>query len=276
MRVSQVRLLAAPAAVVAGAVMVAVALVAASPAVRARIAIDACPASSTCPTNAYLTLDVSAGPPSTVVTVSGNLFLPGETMSIYWDVPNKVIGSAAASSGGSFANARVKPFAGDPPGLHHICATVPYVTPPCVQFQLEAATSSPSPQASPVASASPSESPLPPATATPARAGGSSNGLDLFLRPPLVFVPIIAGLALLAALGYWVVSTLPRRRPTLPSATIVHKSARPLYGPAASSASPMPSAPEPAPGIPPQGPADEPAPPSTGDGTPEPPGAPDE
>jgi hypothetical protein len=241
MRLPQLRLLVAP-AVVLGAVAVAVTLVAVSPTARARTGMGACPASSTCPTFAYLTLDVSAGGPSTIITVGGSLFLPGEQMSIYWDVPTKVIGSATASGSGSFANIHVKPFAGEAPGLHHICATVQYIASPCVQFQLEAATPSPSAQPSPLESSSPSGSPSAPGSATPARTAGSSNGLDLFLRPPLVYVSIIVVLGLLAAVAYWVLTTLPRRPGSLPSATIVHRSARPVWSPAPVDSPPPPPA----------------------------------
>src|SRR5579862_9350220 len=74
------------------------------------------------PVNAFISLDVTPGGSDTSITVSGGSFNPGEQMSIYWDTPNKVIGSTTADAHGNFSNVKVKPFAGDPPGLHHICA----------------------------------------------------------------------------------------------------------------------------------------------------------
>jgi hypothetical protein len=50
-------------------------------------------------------------------------------------------------------------------------------------------------------------------------------------RPPLVFLPIIALLALLAALAYWLLMRVDRT-PVLPAASVVHRSARPDLGPA--------------------------------------------
>ena len=56
--------------------------------------------------------------------------------------------------------------------------------------------------------------------------GGGRGGLDVITKPPLVFLPIIALLALLAALAYWVLMR-GDRTPVLPSASVVHRSARP-------------------------------------------------
>jgi len=56
------------------------------------------------------------------------------------------------------------------------------------------------------------------------------SGLDVITRPPLVFLPIIALLAVLAALAYWVLMRVDRT-PVLPSASVVHRSARPEVGP---------------------------------------------
>ena len=43
--------------------------------------------------------------------------------------------SATADGKGNFSGVKVKPFAGDPPGLHKICASVPPT--PCAQFELQ-------------------------------------------------------------------------------------------------------------------------------------------
>jgi hypothetical protein len=80
---------------------------------------------------------------------------------------------------------------------------------------------------------------------------GGRSGLDVITKPPLVFLPIIALLALLAALAYWVLMR-GDRTPVLPSASVVHRSARPEIGPVA---------PPPAPPAPPPPPASELQPP---------------
>jgi len=87
---------------------------------------------------------------------------------------------------------------------------------------------------------------------------GGRSGLDVITKPPLVFLPIIALLALLATLAYWVLMR-GDRTPVLPSASVVHRSARPEIGPVA---------PPPAPPAPPPPLASEPPEPSA---PPEPP-----
>jgi hypothetical protein len=72
--------------------------------------------------------------------------------------------------------------------------------------------------------------------------GGGSSGLDVITRPPFVFLPIIALLALLAALAYWVLMR-GDRTPVLPSASVVHRSARPDIGPVAPRPAPPPPVP---------------------------------
>jgi len=206
------------------------------------------------PVNAYLTLDVSAGGATTPINVSGNAFLPGEAMSLYWDAPNKVIGSATADGNGNFANVKVKPFAGDPPGLHKICASVQ--PNPCAQFELQGNPSptpspSPSPSESPSQSASPSRTESPTPIALPV--GPDSNVLDVLLRPPFIFLPFIAALGLIGAIAYWALGSAARRPRVLPAASIVHRSVRPGYGgpevepgPAATPVPPEPPPPPPA------------------------------
>ena len=202
-----------------------------------------CSASSPCatptpiptptPIHAFVTLDITPGASNQSITVSGNSFLPGEAMSIYWDSQGKVIGSATADGNGNFSGVKVKPFAGDPPGLHHICASVnPY---PCAQFELAgtptptpSAPASPSPSTSPEASASPTESPTPTPLALPV--AGDTNNLDVLFHPPFIFLPFIAALALVGAIAYWVFGTVARRPRVLPSASIVHRSVRPDAG----------------------------------------------
>jgi hypothetical protein len=183
--------------------------------------------------NAFITLDVTAGGATTQITVSGGSFLPGEPMSIYWDSPNKVIGSTTADAHGNFSGVKVKPFAGDPAGLHHICASVP--PKPCAQFDLQGApsptpTPPPTPSASPSASPSPSPSPSPTPTLIPIPAGSNSSGLDVLLHPPFIFLPFLAALALIGAIAYWALGASRNRQPSLPSASVVHRSVRPGLG----------------------------------------------
>jgi hypothetical protein len=182
------------------------------------------------PVNAFLSLDVTQGPPNTVITVSGGQFLPNEAVTLYWDSPNHVAGSATADGGGSF-NARVKPFDGDKPGVHRLCASVP--PQPCANFALQAPTASPSPSASPteVASSSPSSDQTPSNIATPARTSTTISGFDVISRPPFVFLPIFGVGALLLSVLYWAVSVIrrPRQRALVPAAAVVHRATRPDY-----------------------------------------------
>ena len=215
------------------------------------------------PVNAYISLDVTAGGPSTSITVSGGSFNPGEAMSIYWDSANKVIGSAAADSHGNFNGVKVKPFAGDPPGLHHICASVP--PNPCAQFTLQGPPSpspsaSPSPSVEPSPSPSPSESPSPSQSPIPIPAANNTNGIDALLQPPFIFLPFVAALALLAAIAYWFFGAR-RTGESMPSAAVTHRSTRPGYGLSDVDIRPAPLGPTPGDTSPP------PADPTSGDGT---------
>jgi len=187
------------------------------------------------PVNAFISLDVTAGGSNTSITVSGGSFNPGEPMSIYWDTPNKVIGSTTADSHGNFSGVKVKPFAGDPPGLHHVCASVQ--PNPCAQFDLQgppSPTPSPpaTPSASPSASPSPSasESPSPTPSVVPIPAASNTSGLDVLLQPPFIFLPFLAALALLGAIAYWFMGARNRGDSGIPAAAVTHRSVRPGYG----------------------------------------------
>ena len=216
------------------AVLAAAALATLDPGTRRAVLADSCPASGPpCPANAYLSLSVTAGPANTAILVSGGSFLPGEAMSLYWDSPSKVVGSATADGRGNFSNVHVKPFAGEQPGLHHICASV---TPqPCAQFQLQTApTPTPSAAASPSESPSPDETPSASASPTPIPIPTSSiNGIDLILKPPLVFLPLAGLVGLVAAGGWWLFTVFPRQQRALPAASVVHRSTRPTWAPPA-------------------------------------------
>jgi hypothetical protein len=227
---------------VIGAFGLAVALVALAPMAHAHIYADYCPASAPCtppppppsptptPTNAFLSLDVTAGDANTQITVNGGAFLPNESMTLIWDPPNnKVAGGAVADSSGNFTT-HVKPFSGDAPGLHRLCASVP--PSPCATFTLQAVavtpSASPSPSASPDTSPSPTASPS--ATASPTPVAATLNGLDLMMKPPFVILPIIGGLGLAIALIYWILSIVmrPRQKP-LKSVAVTHVASRPDY-----------------------------------------------
>ncbi|HVS50569.1 MAG TPA: hypothetical protein VHJ99_16930 [Candidatus Dormibacteraeota bacterium] len=170
-------------------------------------------------------------------------------MTLYWDQPNKVAGSANADSSGNFTT-HVKPFSGDAPGVHHLCATVP--PGPCATFTLEAASTSPSPDTSPSPTASPDTSPSPTASPSdspsPTPTATTLNGLDLMLKPPFVILPIIAGLGLAIALGYWILSLVRRpRQPVLKSVAVAHLASRPDYGAGFGAPPPLPAEPAPPP-----------------------------
>jgi len=204
------------------------------------------------PVNAFLSLDVTAGDPNTQITVNGGAFLANESMTLIWDPPaNKVAGGANADSSGNFTT-HVKPFTGDAPGVHRLCASVP--PNPCATFTLQAlaASPSPSPQESPSPSpdTSPSPTASPTASASPTPGAATLNGLDVMLKPPFVFLPIIGGAGLAIALIYWILSIVmrPRQKP-LKSVAVSHLASRPDYSsgfgappPAPAPAPPPPSA----------------------------------
>jgi hypothetical protein len=188
---------------------------------------------------------VTAGTPSTLITVSGSLFLPNQAVSLYWDQPNRVSGAANADASGNFT-AQLKSFPGDPPGLHKLCASV--APNPCATFTLQGVATTPSPEASP--SPEPSPSSTPSEVATPARISSRFNGLEVILKPPFVILPIIGGVGIVIALMYWILSIAFRPRPqTLKSVTVGHLASRPDYSagfgappPAPAPTEPMPSA----------------------------------
>jgi hypothetical protein len=169
-------------------------------------------------------------------------------MTLIWDPPNnKVAGGAVADASGNFTT-HVKPFSGDAPGLHHLCASVQ--PNPCATFTLQAAAATPS--ASPSPSASPDTSPSPTAsptgTASPTPVAATLNGLDLILKPPFVILPIIGGLGLAIALIYWILSIVmrPRQKP-LKSVAVTHVSSRPDYAAGFGTPPPAPAQPAPPP-----------------------------
>lgn len=221
-----------PLLVIVGALVSAGFLFALAPAARAAITPTASgvtpPPPTPTPVNAFITIDVTSGGPSTAINVTGGQFLPNQQTTLYWDQPNKVAGSATADANGSFST-KVKPFDGDAPGVHKLCASVP--PNPCATFSLEPPASalpspSPSPSPSPEASASAG------ATASPSASpvGTTLNGFDVISKPPFVFLPLIGIAALVVSLGYWVMSIVRRPRTVVfPSAAVVHRATRPDY-----------------------------------------------
>jgi hypothetical protein len=180
------------------------------------------------PLSASIGLQPTAGVAKASITVTGQSFLQNESITLYWDVPAHVAASVVTDGNGAFTKV-VKPFAGDKPKVHKLCASVPPT--PCANFTLQpppSPTPTAAPSPSPVESPSPSSSPSNPPQASGARTGGGLSGLDIITRPPFVFLPIIGILGLLGVIAYWALSR--RRRTYAPtSATVVHLATRPDY-----------------------------------------------
>jgi hypothetical protein len=256
--------------VIVSAMVAAAALVAISPMARAGFH-TGCPASGPCstptPTAANIVLDIAAGGPSTRITATGTYFLANESMSLFWDTQAHVATSVTSDANGNFSVV-VTPFPGDGTGAHRLCASVPPT--PCAIFTLQGPPTPtppalPSPSAVPTPSASASPSPSPSASQVALTVNGSgSGGLDVIIKPPFVFLPIVALLALLAALAYWVLMR-GERTPVLPSASVVHRSSRPDVGPV--TPRPPPTSPAPPVSEMPPPPADLPPPPAPFDPT---------
>jgi len=185
---------------------------------------------------------VTAGGPTTQITVNGGAFLPNEQMTLYWDQATKIAGGANADGSGNFVT-HVKPFSGDGPGAHKLCASVQ--PNPCATFTLDATPTSPSPSPSPSESPSPSASPEVGTTFTPSPSpvAATLNGIDVITSPPFVFLPIAGGLAILLSVGYWLVSVMRRPRiAPLPAAAVVHRATRPDYAAGFGTPPPTPAA----------------------------------
>ncbi|MEP6752985.1 MAG: fibronectin type III domain-containing protein [Candidatus Dormiibacterota bacterium] len=176
------------------------------------------------PPGANIGLQPAAGGANTSITATGSLFLKNESITLYWDVASHVAASVVTDDTGAFTKV-VKPFAGDKPKVHKLCASVqPH---PCASFSLQGP-----PTPTPGETPSPVETPTPTPAETPqasgARPGGGISGLDIITRPPFVFLPILAILGILGVLAYWLFS---RRRqvPPTSAATVVHRATRPDY-----------------------------------------------
>jgi hypothetical protein len=227
---------------------------------------DASP--SPIPQGANLVLDTAAGQAGTRITVTGSGWFGHQKMDLYWDSPNKVAASVETDRNGNFTQV-VTPYPGDRIELHDLCASIP--PKPCATFNLQGPPSpAPAESPSPATSSAPSPSPTPSTSfaSSALQRDRSVSGLDVITKPPFVFLPIIGLLGLLAALAYWVlIRGLDRseRLPALPSATVVHRSARPdIERPATPSSRSAPTREmEPPPSnVPPPGPSETPKPPA--------------
>jgi hypothetical protein len=184
-------------------------------------------------------LNPSTGTRTTTATFSGNGLDANQLLAMYFDANR--IGDVQTDGSGNFS-APLNASSADP-GTHQICVSESNGN-LCAGFTLEAAppaTPTPSPASSP--SPSPSASPVGVVAATSA---GGTSPMALLIRPPFVFLPIIAAIGLLAFLGLY----LWRIRPETPisEVTILHQA--PLLNedaPALSVPTPAPVAPPPAP-----------------------------
>jgi len=271
-----------PAIVIIGAATSAVVLVAFAPMAYAHLRTECGTASSSpCPTptptpsptpipvNAFLSLDVTSGDLNTAITVNGSAFNPNQSTSLYWDQPNKIAGASNADANGNFTT-RVKPFATDAPGVHRLCASV--LPNPCASFTLLAAATSPtpSPSPSPSPSASPTDSASPDASPTPVAA--TISGFDVLTKPPFVILPIIGGLGIAIALGYWILSLVMRpKEQVLKSVAVAHLASRPDYSAGFGAAPAAPAPPPPTPSAWDDVAPAQPPPPSSSAPEPEPP-----
>jgi hypothetical protein len=178
------------------------------------------------PGGASIGLQPSAGTATTAISVTGQLFLKNESITLYWDTTNHVAGTVVTDDNGSFTKV-VKMYSGAKTGTHALYANVQ--PKPHANFALQV-TPTPTPTTSPGESPSPSSTETPQASGprTGGGGGGGISGLDILTRPPFVFLPIIGILGLLGVLIYWAVSS--RRRPMAPSsASVVHHATRPDY-----------------------------------------------
>jgi hypothetical protein len=221
-----------PAFLIIAALASASFLVAHAPTARAQCGTDAsaapCPTPTPIPVNAFLSIDPTAGDTTAVINVSGGQFLPNQQMNLYWDQAGHVAGFAVTDAGGNIVPTKVKPFPGDGPGAHKLCASVQ--PNPCAFFTINA-TASPTPSPSPSESPSPSSSPEPVVTTLPSPSPVASlSGFDVISRPPFVFLPIAGFLGIALSLGYWLVSLARRpRQRALPTAAVMHRATRPDY-----------------------------------------------
>jgi hypothetical protein len=223
-------------------------------------------------------LNPSSAPPASRVNFSGTRLPISTPLAVTFDGGHLV--DVITDGSGAFAIQLAIP--NEATGVsHQICVVENYGN-VCTGFTLEALPSpTPTPTATPSPSPSPSTSPSP-VTQAPTSSSDGTSPLALLTRPPFVFLPILAAVALLAFLGLY----LWRARPTPPigEVTILHRAPEPrVYGtqPDQPPPAPAPSPPPPVVYESPAGPAPPPpaprppAPPSSADVPPEMPEASD-
>ncbi len=207
-----------------------------------------------------LTLSPTLGPPGTKATVQGVRFGAREQVRIYWDTPDKNLGTVPADASGAFMTDIEIPDSS--PGDHFVCAVEPDRV--CARFQLEAKASP-----SPSDAVSPTAPPIPTATAAPTGAplAGASppprldqvSAVSVLLQPPFVFFPILLLVGLIGGCVLWIWNgSRPRARP-IGAALVTHRSTPPT-SPVAGPASPAgrePPPPSPPPVRPRAAPGDE-------------------
>ena len=177
------------------------------------------------PAGATIGLQPTAGGANTAITVTGQLFLKNEAMTLYWDLSTHVAGTVVTDDNGAFTKV-IKPYAHDKPKVHKLCANVQ--PKPCASFTLQGPpTPTPGVTPSPIDTSSPTPTDTPQASGV-RPGGGGLSGLDIITRPPFVFLPIIAIIGILGVLLYWLLSKR-RQMPAAPAATVVHRATRPDY-----------------------------------------------
>jgi hypothetical protein len=179
------------------------------------------------PAGASIGLQPTAGGAGTAITVTGQLFLKNEAMTLYWDLSTHVAGTVVSDDTGAFTKV-IKPFAGDKPKVHKLCANVQ--PKPCASFTLQGPPT-PTPGVTPSPVDTPSPTPNSAQASGPRLGGGSGgiSGLDIITKPPFVFLPIIAIIGILGVLAYWLLSRRRRQLPQASAATVVHRATRPDY-----------------------------------------------
>jgi hypothetical protein len=172
-------------------------------------------------------LNPSSAPPASRVTFSGDGLPISTQLAVVMD--GNHLADISTDGNGAFTFDLAIPD--DATGVNHQICVVENYGNVCTGFTLEAtpnAAPSPTDTATTTASPSPSGSPAAP-VGTP-RAGDGTSPLALLIKPPFVYLPIIAaiGLLLFLALYLW------RARPTPPigEVTILHKAPPPrVYEP---------------------------------------------
>jgi hypothetical protein len=171
------------------------------------------------------------------VTLSGSGLDPNLILAVLFDANHAI--DINTDGAGNFTIQLAVPDAA-PAGTHQVCISESNGN-VCSAFTVEAAPA-PAPTPSPSASPSPSPSPSDGLVTIATTSGGSSSPLALLIKPPFVFLPIIAAVALLAFLGLYLWRVRPA--PPIGEVTILHKAPEPrAYGQGPPPPSPAPTPP---------------------------------